>query len=57
MSQTCTLKIHDKEYPLNMITGTENEVGIDIAKLRDTTGCITLDSGYGNTGSCESAIT
>jgi citrate synthase len=57
MSQTCTLKIHDKEYPLNMITGTENEVGIDISKLRDTTGCITLDSGYGNTGSCESAIT
>jgi citrate synthase len=57
MSQTCTLKIHDKEYPLNTITGTENEVGIDISKLRDTTGCITLDSGYGNTGSCESAIT
>lgn len=57
MSQTCTLKIQDKEYPLNMITGTENEVGIDISKLRDTTGCITLDSGYGNTGSCQSAIT
>ncbi len=57
MSQTCTLKIEDKEYPLNMITGTENEVGIDISKLRDTTGCITLDNGYGNTGSCESSIT
>ncbi len=57
MSQTCTLKIQDKEYPLNMITGTENEVGIDISKLRDTTGCITLDNGYGNTGSCQSAIT
>jgi citrate synthase len=40
-----------------MITGTENEVGIDISKLRDTTGCITLDNGYGNTGSCQSAIT
>ena len=32
-------------------------LAIDISKLRDQTGLITLDSGYGNTGSCQSAIT
>jgi citrate synthase len=30
---------------------------IDISSLRAQTGHITLDPGYGNTGSCESAIT
>src|SRR5205085_4523199 len=28
-----------------------------ITKLRDQTGAITLDPGYGNTGACQSAIT
>jgi citrate synthase len=32
-------------------------MAIDIAKLRAQTGAVTLDPGYGNTGSCESAIT
>jgi citrate synthase len=40
-----------------MIEGTAGERAIDISKLRDQTGLITLDSGYGNTGSCQSAIT
>ncbi len=40
-----------------MVEGTEGERGIDITKLRDKTGAITMDSGYGNTGSCYSAIT
>jgi citrate synthase len=35
----------------------EGELGIDIAKLRQETNAITFDPGYGNTGSCESAIT
>lgn len=45
------------EYELPVIVGSENETGIDIRKLRAGTGAITLDSGYGNTGSCESGIT
>jgi citrate synthase len=42
---------------LPVITGSENEKAVDISKLRPTTGHITMDPGYGNTGSCESAIT
>ncbi len=37
--------------------GTEHERAIDISKLRGSTGLITLDDGYGNTGSCSSGIT
>ncbi len=51
------LILDGKEYELSTIVGTENEVGIDISKLRATTGAITADSGYGNTGSCQSTIT
>jgi citrate synthase len=41
-----------------VLTGSENEVAIDIKNLRSATGgVITLDPGYKNTGSCESAIT
>ena len=42
---------------LPVVMGTEGEKAIDVSKLRDKTGYITLDSGYGNTGSCLSAIT
>jgi len=42
---------------LPVVTGTENEKAVDISKLRAETGTITLDPGYVNTGSCESAIT
>lgn len=51
------LILDDKEYELPVIVGTENEVGVDISRLRATTGAITADSGYGNTGSCLSTIT
>jgi len=51
------LILDGKEYELPVIVGTEGEVGIDISKLRATTGAITLDPGYGNTGSCISTIT
>jgi len=57
MDQKATLHIGDKRYDLEMITGTENEKCIDIQELRSTTGCITMDPGFGNTGSCYSAIT
>jgi citrate synthase len=42
---------------LPVVRGTENETAIDIGKLRSETGLITLDPGYGNTGSCQSAVT
>jgi len=42
---------------LPVLAGTENEKAIDISKLRSQTGHITMDPGYGNTGSCQSKIT
>jgi citrate synthase len=57
MSDTVELKIDDKSYSLKTYLGTENERAIDITKLRDETGYITLDSGYKNTGATKSAIT
>jgi len=57
MSKKATLTIEDKSFELEMFTGTENETCIDIQKLRSETGCITMDPGYGNTGSCYSSIT
>ena len=47
-----------KEYDLELTQGSEGEVGIDVQTLRKATGgAITYDPGYGNTGSCSSAIT
>jgi len=55
---TATLEINGEKYEFPVIKGTEDEIAIDIKKLRDTTnGVITIDPGYKNTGSCESAIT
>ncbi len=49
---------HDgSSIDLPVITGTEGERAVDIGKLRAQSGLITLDPGYGNTGSCTSAIT
>ena len=55
--KSAKLLIGDKELDLPTVTGTEGETSIDITKLRDKTGVITMDSGYGNTGSCFSSIT
>jgi citrate synthase len=52
-----TLTLNGKTYELPVIVGTENEVGLDISKLRSASGAITYDPGYGNTGACESSIT
>jgi citrate synthase len=58
MSNTATLEINGKKYEFPLIKGTENEVAINISNLRATTDAvITIDPGYKNTGSCESAIT
>jgi citrate synthase len=57
MSETAQLKIGDKTYELPVIEGTEGEKAIDISKLRDQSGYVTLDIGYKNTGATKSAIT
>jgi citrate synthase len=57
MSETVQIKIGDKTYDLPVIEGSEKEKAIDISKLRDLTGYITLDVGYKNTGATKSAIT
>ena len=55
--EPAVLTLEGKSYSFPVIEGSEGERAIDISKLRDQTGHITLDPGYGNTGSCESAIT
>ena len=57
MSETAELLWDDKRISLPLIEGTVGERAIDISNLRDQTGLITLDNGYGNTGSCQSQIT
>ena len=54
---TAKLVLHGQEFQLPLVVGSEDECGIDITTLRAQTQAITLDSGYGNTGSCQSAIT
>lgn len=51
------LILKGQEIELPLVIGTEEEIGIDISKLRAETGAITADSGYANTGSCHSSIT
>jgi len=46
-----------RDFELPVLTGTENEHGIDVRQLRANTGLITFDPGFANTGSCESAVT
>jgi citrate synthase len=57
MVDKATLKIKDKEIELDLILGSENELGIDISALRSNSNVITLDPGFKNTGSCQSKIT
>ena len=58
MSDKATLEINGEKYEFPIVVGSENEVAIDIQTLRGVTkGVITIDPGYKNTGSCESAIT
>ena len=56
-TDTAKLTYKGQAIDLPLVVGSEGEVGVDIAKLRGSTKAITLDPGYGNTGSCESAIT
>jgi citrate synthase len=56
-TDTAQLSVDGKTIQLPLLRGSEDEGAIDISKLRAETGLITMDLGYGNTGSCESAIT
>jgi len=55
--QHATLTLDGQTIELPIVKGTEDETGIDVTALRKETATITLDPGYGNTGSCESSIT
>ena len=57
MSETAQLILDGETYEFPIIEGTEQEKAIDISKLRAQTGYITLDYGFKNTGSTQSAIT
>jgi citrate synthase len=57
MSEHAEIKFQDKTIELPIVKGTEEELGIDIGKLRATSGLITLDPGFKNTGSTKSSIT
>jgi len=55
--RTATLIVDGKEYEFPIVAGELGDESIDIRSLRDKTGYITLDPGFGSTGSCSSAIT
>ncbi len=57
MNSTAKLELDGKTYNLPSVVGTEGEKAVDISALRAQSGYITLDDGYGNTGSCQSQIT
>jgi citrate synthase len=57
MSKNAILELDGKKYEFPVLVGSENEVAIDINKLRDLTGAITYDPGYKNSGVCKSDIT
>ena len=57
MAGTAEIILDGKTYQYPTIEGSEGEKAIDIAKLRDETSYITIDSGYKNTGATKSAIT
>ncbi len=57
MAEMVEVKVGDKVYQLPVIEGTEGERAIDIAKLRAESGLVTIDPGFKNTGSTQSAIT
>ncbi len=56
-AKTALLTLDGTTFELPVVMGAEGEKAIDISSLRQKTGYITLDPGYANTGSCQSAIT
>ncbi|MGH2455543.1 MAG: citrate synthase [Candidatus Limnocylindria bacterium] len=56
-TDTAHLTFDGKTLEMPVVRGTEDEAAVDVSRLRSETGLITMDVGYGNTGSCTSAIT
>jgi citrate synthase len=57
MSEKAQIILNGKTYEFPIVEGSEGEKAIDISKLREESGYITLDYGYKNTGATKSAIT
>ena len=57
MEPLAKLQFGEENLQMPVVTGTEDEHGVDIGKLRSQTGLVTLDEGYVNTASTRSAIT
>ena len=57
MSDFAEIIYDGKSFQLPVVEGSEGEKAIDISKLRGTSGLITIDKGFKNTGATESAIT
>lgn len=57
MSLKAKIEVDGKVFEYPVYEGSEKEKAIDISKLRADTGCITIDHGFLNTGSCASAVT
>ena len=57
MDDYVELKYKGEVHRLPVIIGSEGEKAVDISRLRQETGFVTLDPGYANTGSCKSSIT
>lgn len=57
MEETAKILIDGKAFELPIVTGSEGERAIDISKLHQETGLVTLDPGFVNTANCQSAIT
>ena len=57
MAETAKLIYNGKEYEIPIVTGTEDEKALDISSLRGSSGAITLDEGFVNTGATLSGVT
>src|SRR5882724_2283131 len=57
MSKEAKLELDGKVFTLPTLQGSEGEKAVDVSSLRASTNYITLDDGYGNTGSCTSKVT
>ena len=57
LNETVSISIQGNSNDFDVITGTYDEKGINISKLRGKTKYVTLDVGYKNTGSTASTIT
>lgn len=57
LSEPAVLKFGEHQLDVPVVEGSEGELGLNIGKLRASTGMITIDEGYVNTGSTRSGIT